>query len=436
MQKMSRNKKVNIPKWKIVISGALLCILAVALIFADQIETFIGYKESFASNQTTLEGIDKGNYSVSYIDVGQGNSSYIELPDGKNVLIDGGDTEYGETVADFLNKRNVTTIDYMIATHADSDHIGGLNYVLENFEIKNIFRPFQISYDEENNKPNDVEDLAEVYEYMVQTFGERSHKVCKITTAVYEKFISNIYSETYLVNGVQQTSKVTVFYDGLVISGANYEIEFFAPLKRDENIDLSEKSDRTFGYVTAGFGATSAASNDNSSIFTLTCFDDVFLFLGDSRYTESDLNDLAYSELDFITSLSENERLDLADVDVLLLGHHGSKYSTSRQLLDLVTPRFVVVSAGKNNRYDHPNDETLNRLVGLSSLESDYLLRTDENGDIIFSSVNGKLMYYIESQGESAKLTMSFRLLCIIVTVSLIMLIFSIRLRKPRKTKR
>lgn len=433
---MSRNKKVNIPKWKIVISGLLLCVLAVALIFADKIETWIGYKETFASNQTSLESVNNGNYSVSYIDVGQGNSSYVELPDGKNVLIDGGDVEYGETVAEFLNQRNVTTIDYLIATHADSDHIGGLNYVLEHFEIKNIFRPFQISYDDDNDKPNDVEDLAEAYNYMVQTYGERTHKVCKITTAVYEKFIGNVYSETYFVNGVQQSSKVTVFYDGLVISGVNYEIEFFAPLKRDDNIDLSEKSDRTFGYATAGFGATSSASNDNSSIFTLTCFNDVFLFVGDSRYTEEDLDDLAYSEFDFITSLTENERLDLADVDVLLLGHHGSKYSTSSELLNLVTPRFVIVSAGKNNKYDHPNDETLDRLVGLSSLEADYLLRTDENGDIIFSSVDGKLMYYIESQGESAKLTISFRLLCVIITVSLIMLIFSIRLKKTRKLRR
>lgn len=427
-----KTKDRKIPKWKFVVSGLLLCVLAVALIFADKIEALIYYNGAFARNQTSLENINTGNYSVSYIDVGQGNSSYIVLPDGKNVLVDGGDVEYGETVAEFLNQRNVQTIDYLIATHADSDHIGGLNYVLANFEIKNIFRPFQISCDKDTNEPNACEDLAEVYNYMLELYGNK-HKVCKITTNIYKTFIDNIYSETYMIDGMQQSSKVTVFYDGLVISGENYEIEFFAPLKRDENIDLSEKSDETYGFATMGFGASSSSSNDNSSIFTLTCFEDVFLFVGDSRYTEDDLNDLDYSEFEFINSLSDSERLDLSAVDVLLLGHHGSKYSTSKELLELVTPRFVVVSAGKDNSYNHPHDEVLERLVGLESLESDYLLRTDENGDIIFSSVEDKLMYSIEAQGEKDSLKISFELLCITITVSLIMLIFSIKIRKPRR---
>lgn len=432
---MKRTKETKIQKWKIVVSGLLLCLLAVALIFADKIEALINYNDAFASNQTTLDRIDASSYSVSYIDVGQGNSSYIELPDGKNMLVDGGDIAYGETVAEFLDDRHVQTIDYVVATHADSDHIGGLNYVLEHFEVKNIYRPFQISCDKDTNQPNDCEDLADVFDYMVTEYGS-SHKVCKITTKVYEKFITNIYAETYMQDGVEQTSKVTVFYDGLIISGENYEIEFFAPLKREDDIDLSEKSDRTLGFATMGFGATSSSSNDNSSIFTLTCFDDVYLFVGDSRYAEEELDDFDYSEQAFIESLSVSERLELSAVDVLLLGHHGSRYSTSTQLLELITPRFVVVSAGKDNSYDHPHDEVLDRLVGVASLEPDYLLRTDENGDIIFSSVDDKLMYYIEAQGESSSLKISFKLLCIIITVSLIMFIFAIRIKKPKKSRK
>ena len=432
---MRSNKKIKIQKWKIIVSAMLLCVLAVALIFADKIEALIGYNPEFANNQTSLAATQQSPYSVSYIDVGQGNSSFVELPDGKNVLIDGGDIEYGETVGNFLSDRNVQSIDYLIATHADSDHIGGLNYVLENFEVKNIFRPFQISYDDENKQPNAVEDLGEVYEYMLDLYGN-SNKVCKITTKVYRTFIENIYKETYLIDGVSQSSKVTVFYDGLKISGDNYEIEFYAPLKRDESIDLSAKSTETFGFATDGFGATSSASNDNSSIFTLTCYDDVFLFVGDSRYTEEDLNDLGYSEYEFINSLSDAEKLKLSAVDVLLLGHHGSKYSTSRELLEIVTPMFVVVSAGKDNSYGHPHSEVLDRLDGLSSLESDYLLRTDEHGDVVFASVDGKLMYSVETQENNAKLTISFRMLCVTICVSLILLIFSIRVRKPRRARR
>lgn len=431
---MKRTKKIQFAKWKIVVSLVLLCLLSVALVFADKIESLIGYEEALASNQATLENINKSSYRVSYIDVGQGNSSFVELPDGKNMLIDGGDSEYGETVAEFLDNRGVSTLDYLVATHADSDHIGGLNYILDNFEVKQIFRPFQISYDDENNQPNDVEDLAEAYDYMVAYYGS-ANKICKITTKVYEKFIEKIYSETYMLGGVAQTSKVTVFYDGLIVSSDNYEIEFFAPLKRDENFDLSLQSDRTFGFATMGFGATSSASNDNSAIFTISCFDDVFLFVGDSRYTESDLDDMGYSEFEFLNSLSQIERLELSEVDVLLLGHHGSKYSTSEELLNLVSPRFVIVSAGKNNKYKHPHDEVLQRLVGLSSLENDYLLRTDENGDIVFANVDGRLMYCIETQGNNSKLKISFELLCIAVTFTLIGFIFSIRVKQPRKRR-
>lgn len=432
---MRRSKQIRLSKWKIVVSCMLLCLLAIALVFADKIEVLINYNETFASNQTTIDKINQSAYSVAYIDVGQGNSSYVELPDGKNMLIDGGDIEYGETVAEFLDDRNVTSIDYLVATHADSDHIGGLNYVLDNYEIKHIFRPFQISYDDDNNMPYEIEDLAEVYDYMVSFYGN-SNKVCKITTNVYRKFIEKVYSETYMLDGVAQTSKVTVFYDGLVIAGENYEIEFYAPLKRDENIDLSLRSDKTFGFATMGFGTASSASNDNSAIFTLTCFEDVFLFVGDSRYTEDDLDDMGYSEGEFLNSLSSLERLELAEVDVLLLGHHGSKYSTSEELLSVITPRFVIVSAGLNNSYDHPHDEVLQRLAGVSSLESDYLLRTDENGDIIFASVDDKLMYYIEAQGNKDKLKISFRLLCITITFSVIAFILSVKDKRPRKARR
>ena len=165
--------KTKVKPWKIVVSLLILCAL--------------GYKQSFASHQTTIDKIESSNYYVSYIDVGQGNSSFVQLPDGKNVLIDGGDKEFGETVEEFLNDRNVTQIDYMIATHADSDHIAGLNHILEKFEIKNVLRPLQISMTSDG-EVYEHEDLKEAYEYMQTIYGENP-KVCKTTTAVYREFI-------------------------------------------------------------------------------------------------------------------------------------------------------------------------------------------------------------------------------------------------------
>lgn len=438
---MKRNRNVKVSKWKIVVSVIVLCLLAVALIFADQIEVKIGYNQAKAKHQTSKDSIESSAYYVSYIDVGQGSSSFVKLPDGKTLLIDGGDIEYGETVGKFLRNHNVSTIDYLVATHADSDHIGGLNYVLENFEIKSIYRPLQISGtngSENVFQASDYEDLADLYDFLQTSTGGRS-KVCKITTSVYARFIKNIYTETYSDNGIEKQSSVTVFYDGLVIGGDNYEIEFFAPLKREISGDfvlVSDYATKTDGYATQGFGASSTSSNDNSAIFTVTCFDDKFLFMGDSRYTESGSTKTGFSEFEFINSLKDSEKLELAKVDVLLLAHHGSKYSTSTELLNIVLPRFVVVSAGENNKYGHPASETLERVAQTTSLEQDYLLQTYINGDIEFASIDGTLQYSLDKAEVKQKLNISFRLLCVIIAGSVISFVLSIRPRRQRKSRR
>ena len=49
-------------------------------------------------------------------------------------------------------------------------------------------------------------------------------------------------------------------------------------------------------------------------------------------------------------------------VDYLKVGHHGSRTATSEKLLDVIQPKFGFISAGINNRYGHPNKETLERL--------------------------------------------------------------------------
>ena len=68
--------------------------------------------------------------TVNFINVGQGDSIFIETS-GKDVLIDGGISDAGSTVVNYLSSLNITCIDLMIATHAHEDHIGGLLAVLE-----------------------------------------------------------------------------------------------------------------------------------------------------------------------------------------------------------------------------------------------------------------------------------------------------------------
>ena len=74
-------------------------------------------------------------FTVSFIDVGQGDSSLLRDPAGCDILIDGGKPSAGPTVVAYLHDKGVNQIDAMIATHADSDHVGGLVNVLQTGDI-------------------------------------------------------------------------------------------------------------------------------------------------------------------------------------------------------------------------------------------------------------------------------------------------------------
>lgn len=84
----------------------------------------------------------KNNYlSIHTIDVGQGDSILIQTPSSKNILIDGGDDNSHHIISSYLKKQNVENIDYIIATHFDSDHIGGLDNIIDKFNVSNIYAP-------------------------------------------------------------------------------------------------------------------------------------------------------------------------------------------------------------------------------------------------------------------------------------------------------
>ncbi|MEK4387326.1 MBL fold metallo-hydrolase [Solibacillus sp. FSL W7-1464] len=74
--------------------------------------------------------------AVHFIDVGQGDSIFIEAPNGKTMLIDGGVKGAGKEVVAYLKAQGVNRLDYVVATHPDADHIGGLISVLNSISIK------------------------------------------------------------------------------------------------------------------------------------------------------------------------------------------------------------------------------------------------------------------------------------------------------------
>lgn len=87
---------------------------------------------------------DGEHFRVTFLDVGQGDSAVVELPDGQVVLIDGGATyerfDMGRgVVAPFLWNRGIRTIDQVIGTHPQLDHVGGLAWVVRHFTVKHYW---------------------------------------------------------------------------------------------------------------------------------------------------------------------------------------------------------------------------------------------------------------------------------------------------------
>ena len=110
--------------------------------------------------------------------------------------------------------------------------------------------------------------------------------------------------------------------------------------------------------------------NDNSSVIYTQFNNHKFLFMGDAGVeVEEDLI----------------EKYNLQDIDVLKVGHHGSRTSSSKSFIDEIKPKYSVISVGKNNRYGHPNKEVL------EILENSEIYRTDQDGSIMFRINNNKL---------------------------------------------
>lgn len=88
---------------------------------------------------TALPG--NSDMRVSYIDVGQGDSEFIELPNGETLLIDAGTNETGKEAVNYIKSLGYTSIDYVVGTHPHEDHIGGLDDVINTFNIGKIYIP-------------------------------------------------------------------------------------------------------------------------------------------------------------------------------------------------------------------------------------------------------------------------------------------------------
>ena len=104
----------------------------------NRLETFVLGKEQI--DTTKYEIPENGSLSVYFIDVGQADSILISTG-SKNMLIDAGNNEDGEKLVKYLKSLGIKKFDYVIGTHAHEDHIGGMDDVIDNFEIENFYMP-------------------------------------------------------------------------------------------------------------------------------------------------------------------------------------------------------------------------------------------------------------------------------------------------------
>ncbi len=236
---------------------------------------------------------------ISFIDVGQADSILIEN-DNKNMLIDAGNNEDGDKLVKYFKEHNIDSFEYLVGTHPHEDHIGGLDNIINNFNIKNIYMPEVIT-----------------------------------TTKTFEDVLKAIDNKNLSIT-------VPKINDTLKLGNATLKVIYTGNDEKD--------------------------LNNSSIVLKLTYYNNTFLFTGDA------------------TSKVEQLIID-KDIqsDVLKIGHHGSKYSSTLDFLKKVNPKYAIISVGKNNSYNHPSDSTISKLTKLNI----PIYRTDKLGTIIVTS-NGK----------------------------------------------
>lgn len=286
--------------WKIktVLALLLVFITSFVMIGCDTVTT------------TTQDDI-KGNLVVSFIDVGQADSILIQC-DTQTMLIDAGNNDDGQLVEDYLKSRNITKIDYLVGTHPHEDHIGGLDYIIDNFEIEKVYMPKKTA-------------TTKTFKDVVNSLNKKAIK--PIAPKVGESF---------------------------KIGSANATI--LGPVKEYED------------------------ANDNSIVIKLDYQDTSFLFTGDAE---------SISEKDIIKTGANLK------ADVLKLGHHGSRTSSSDKFLDEVNPRYAIISCEKDNDYGHPHVQTMDKM---KERKID-VYRTDEEGTIVATS-DGKNIKFDKEVGN------------------------------------
>lgn len=280
MNKKKRDFKLN--KYVVIICGIIFLMALVSIFFNTQLTYLFHLKPN-------LSNIAEDSLQVHFLDTGEGDVILVRLPNDKTMIVDSGLASKRSKIVYYINnvflKDGEDGFDYAVLTHSDLDHSGNFEYILDNYEVKNFYRPNIYSLSLENGYSN--QDLV-------------------IDDENYDAIISKL-------NKLSNSGKTNILF-----SFANAETEELKP------------------YVTF-LGPNKehySASNMYSSIIKLEYMGHSVLLTGDATTS---------NEVELINSYSS------LDVDVLKLGHHGSNTSTSSAFLEFTNPKYAVISYGENS---------------------------------------------------------------------------------------
>jgi competence protein ComEC len=161
-----------------------------------------------ATGQTKGLQAASGNLTVHFLDVGQGDSILLEHNDD-TMLIDSGEIGKGNTVAADIKEEGITSLDYVVATHPHSDHIGGMSVILNDFSIGHFF-------------DSGYAYTSKTYEYMLTTIDKKGIPFSTPKRGDKIDFSSGIDVQvlnpgsTYFTDDVNQNSIVLKVTDGSV----------------------------------------------------------------------------------------------------------------------------------------------------------------------------------------------------------------------------
>lgn len=254
---------------------------------------------------------------ISMLNIGQGDAFLIQAPNGAQLLIDGG---RDSTVLTELAKVMPTgdhSIDVVIATHPDADHVGGLPLVLSRYDV-GLFLTSDVFAD------------------------------TQVIKDVYAKIDSKHIPAYYVRRGMT--------------------------LALDDSTSLTTDPTTSFKVLFPDRDTHDWETNTASVVGRLQIGKRSALFTGDSPISIEQY-------------LANTDPINL-NVDILKLGHHGSKTSSSEGFLRATSPALALISAGVNNRYGHPHPEVMNLLkkLGIPSVS------TQTKGTVTFTTDGIKLI--------------------------------------------